>query len=65
MRGRNAITVPGEGSGPVAAVKRVFAAVLGRNDKPDDLPVGWVQFGVDGDGRPLFGYIGPRTRRWG
>jgi hypothetical protein len=78
MRRHNAITVPPKRIGSVATVRRVFAAVLnrGRNDEPD-LPAGWVQLGVDGDGRPLYGYIGPRNpsfrfdsiedlrRRWG
>jgi hypothetical protein len=46
-----------------AVTRRVFAAVAGRNDEPD-LPAGWVQLGVDGDGLPLYGYIGPGNPRW-
>jgi hypothetical protein len=40
------------------------AAVLSRGDEPDLLPRGWVQVGTDGEGRPLYGYLGPRTPRW-
>lgn len=29
-----------------------------------DVPAGWVQFGVDGEDRPPYGYIGPRNPRW-
>ena len=30
----------------------------------DGLSAGWVQFGVDEHGRPVYGYIGPPTPRW-
>ena len=62
MKRRKTVNVP-EGQGGVAdSVRRVFAAVLnrGRDDEPD-LPAGWVQLGVDENGGPLYGYIGPRN----
>jgi len=65
MKRRKTVNVP-DGQGGVAdSVRRVFAAVLnrGRDDEPD-LPAGWVQFGVDENGGPLYGYIGPRNPRY-
>jgi hypothetical protein len=73
---RKTVQVPHDGPGLVKRAAEVWARLGGRDDEPD-LPAGWVQLGVDGDGRPLFGYIGPRNpsfrfdsiedmrRRWG
>jgi hypothetical protein len=33
------------------------------NDEPD-VPAGWVQFGVDENGQPVYGYVGPRNPQW-
>jgi hypothetical protein len=54
-----AIGVSGKGTGPVTAVRRVFAAWGGRGDDID-LPPGFQCFGVDEHGRKLYGrFSGP------
>jgi hypothetical protein len=63
MKRRKTVQVPSGDASVVKRVAQVFAAWVGRNDEPD-LPAGWVQLGVDGDGRPLFGYVGLRNPRW-
>jgi hypothetical protein len=29
-----------------------------------NVPAGWVQFGVDENGQPVYGYVGPRNPQW-
>ena len=62
LRRRGAIRVPGERSGPVAAARRVFAAV-GRG-QADDVPAGWQCFGVLPDGRKIYGRPTGPPRYW-
>jgi hypothetical protein len=60
MKRRKTVQVPSDDASVVKRVTEVFAAVLGRGDDGDPgLPAGWVQLGVDGDGRPLYGWVGP------
>ena len=57
------VQVPHDGAGVTKPTREVFALSVGRGDEPD-IPEGWVQLGVDENGQPLLGYVGPRSPRW-
>ena len=57
VRMKKTVQVPHDGPGIVKRVAEVWARFVGRDDELD-IPAGWEQFGVDGEGRPLFGYVG-------